>query len=69
MGAKSRREETEDRITAFKLRMKKKASEPTLEVSEKGRYFSLLYDKQNGRFFTKDREELFQKLHKKYGKQ
>lgn len=68
MGAKSKREQTDDRVLAYKLRMKKKASEPPLEVSEKGRYFTLLYDKQNGRLFTKDREELFQKLHKKYGK-
>jgi hypothetical protein len=38
------------------------------EIDEKGRYFSLLFDKNNGRIFTKNREEMFQNLHEKYGK-
>ena len=70
MGGLSKKERADKDLLAYKLRMKKRAEDgkPPLEVDEKGRYLSLLYDINNGRKFLPQTQKIFDELHKKYGK-
>ena len=70
MGGLSSRERADKDQLAYQLRMKKRAENrvPPLEITEKGKYITLLYDITNGRKLPVDKKKIFDELHKIYGK-
>ena len=67
----NRREQANEQYLQYVENIRKRNKEGCkipFETDEKGRYYSLLFDKNNGTVFTKDRQELFEKLNIKYGK-
>lgn len=70
MGGLSKNENANNNLLIYKLRMKNRAGngKAPLEVDEKGKYLTLLYDYKNGRKFLPHTKKEFNDLHKKYGK-